>query len=151
MKERTKQRIEQLRELYNQSGIDQPISEEEFMIFAKQDKELMYYLKHLADPLWEMYLVSAKMVNTPWCESFAKSKSPSIQFDWSCLPAWCNSFIAMDKNKDWYCYNLEPKLPPVGTMFAGNGSKIPPHFAPKNFTGDFRDSLMKNPNKNPAK
>jgi hypothetical protein len=73
------------------------------------------------------------------------SKPLGIGFDWSCLPAWGNKYIAMDKSGIWYCYSAEPSLGQY--RFSGASCvQIPYEFSPENFKGDWKESLTKNPN-----
>ena len=70
-------------------------------------------------------------------------------FDWGCLSAWCNNWIAKDKNGVWYSYNDKPKL--CGEVyFPGENIyvRIHPDYCPKNSDKiDWEKSLFKNPNK----
>jgi hypothetical protein len=71
-----------------------------------------------------------------------------LEFDWKCLPAWCNDYIAMDKIGDWYTYSDEPEIKAVDWNWGeGLFCKIPKDYTPKNFKGTWKDSLFKNPNK----
>lgn len=72
-----------------------------------------------------------------------------LDFDWSCLPAWVNNYIAMDKDGSWYAYSMEPeKLTKLlSWRNPWDAILIPKNYIPKNFKGDWEDSLFKNPNK----
>lgn len=70
-----------------------------------------------------------------------------IDFDWSCLPAWADMYIAMDKNGDWASYPDSPVLDIEEEVWDTGGYFIllPTDYFPKGFTGDWTESLMKNP------
>lgn len=69
-----------------------------------------------------------------------------LDFDWSCLPAWCNKYIAMDSNGKWFSFNCVPFKNVGGWSSKDFYVRIPQEFAPKNFKGDWENSLFKNPN-----
>lgn len=68
-----------------------------------------------------------------------------VTFDWSCLPAWLN-WIAIDDDDEWYAY---PGMPSQSKRLSyWDGDKdllIPEDYAPKGYTGDWKDSLMQRP------
>lgn len=65
-----------------------------------------------------------------------------LDFDPSCLPVWVKH-IAMDKNDKWYCYADIPEIEENRWWGRpGNHIMIPEPYAPKNFTGDWKDSLF---------
>ncbi len=67
-----------------------------------------------------------------------------LDFDPSCLPAWAE-WIAMDLNGTWWWYCDDPR-PRGAVCYVGgedNCSIIPEEYAPKNFTGDWKDSVHK--------
>jgi hypothetical protein len=68
-----------------------------------------------------------------------------VTFDWSCLPAWMD-WIAMDDDDEWYAY---PGMPSQSKRLSyWDGDKdllIPEDYAPKGYTGDWKDSLMQRP------
>lgn len=68
-----------------------------------------------------------------------------LDFDWDCLPKWRNAYIAMDEDGGWYAFSNEPKQ---GSCYFYDHATtgIPKDYQPKNFTGDWTDSLFKNPN-----
>lgn len=73
-----------------------------------------------------------------------------LDFDWSCLPAWANNYIAMDQDGAWFAYSKNPeKRMELFAWRSGYGLAIliPEEYAPKNFKGDWENSLLKNPNK----
>lgn len=77
-----------------------------------------------------------------------KKKEFVLDFDWSNAPKWANKYISMDESGDWYVYSDYPEAN-RHTWYKRAGSaatKVPAEFAPKNFTGDWKDSLFKNPN-----
>lgn len=75
----------------------------------------------------------------------------SLNFDPDCLPAWAN-WIAMDKNKDWRWHRYKPKKPKENDFFwvepikwefkIGDCGRIPEDFVPKNFKGNWKESLF---------
>ena len=69
-------------------------------------------------------------------------------FDWGCLPAWANKYIAKDRDGSWCAYNEEPIKDVIDGMFDGsNYVDIPRKFKPTN--GDdieWENSILKNPN-----
>lgn len=72
-----------------------------------------------------------------------------LDFDWSCLPAWANEYIAMDESGVWCFYKIKPTL--KGEYWSTPDSSfytIPTEYAPKNFKGSWENSLYKNPNIN---
>lgn len=69
-------------------------------------------------------------------------------FDWGCLSAWCNDWIAKDKDGMWYSFNGKPKI--VSEMYAPEDTFDPIHddYCPKNSDKiDWEKSLFKNPKK----
>ena len=69
-----------------------------------------------------------------------------LDFDFGCLPAWAN-WIAMDKNKSWYCYENKPisvyeDFHNAGYIGGYRQAMIASEIAPK-FDGDWKDSLLK--------
>lgn len=125
MKERTKQRLEQMYKIY-MSGNNGGETFEVFSYLTKLDKVIYDFIKELPDEMWEEFM----SVYYPQKEDVV-----CVQFDWNCLPKWCNKYIRMDKHGDWYCYSEEPEISIV----------IPSNFAPKNYTGKWEDSLKANP------
>ena len=69
-------------------------------------------------------------------------------FDWGCLAAWCNDWIAKDGDGIWYSYNGKPKLS-SGVYIPENAfDQIHYDYCPKNSDKiDWEKSLFKNPNK----
>ena len=72
-------------------------------------------------------------------------------FDWNCLPAWCNSWIAMEDNGKWYCYEFKPIktksiIASEWKCVTGERYEIPSKFKPLRYSGTWDTSLMKNPN-----
>lgn len=74
-----------------------------------------------------------------------------LDFDWSCLPAWCNKYIAMDRGGEWFAYSMAPykssEYPIWCAQKREENALIPEDYTPKNFKGDWENSLFKNPNK----
>lgn len=71
-----------------------------------------------------------------------------LDFDPDCLPAWAE-WIAMDKNKDWRWHRYKPKkngffwVEPTKWEFkVGDCGRIPEDFIPKNFKGNWKESLF---------
>jgi len=78
----------------------------------------------------------------PWVEP--------LDFDWSCLPKWADRFIAMDEHKHrWCAYSNKPIQFEAIWIEQSRESTlwlvIPVNYAPKNYTGDWKDSLRMNP------
>ena len=69
-------------------------------------------------------------------------------FDWGCLSAWCNDWIAKDKDGIWYSFNGKPELLSE-IYFPGDAfTRIHSNYFPKNSDKiDWEKSLFKNPNK----
>lgn len=66
-----------------------------------------------------------------------------LDFDVSCLPAWSNRFISMDQSGFWWTSQNEPTRSDAGGGWITCGVKIPAEFAPKNYSGSWKDSLHK--------
>lgn len=70
-----------------------------------------------------------------------------LDFDWNCLPKWANKYIAADPRGNWFSSNSKITFVRWGlnnqTDILGY---IPKEYQPKNFTGNWEDSLFKNPN-----
>lgn len=69
-----------------------------------------------------------------------------LDFDWSCLPAWVNNYIAMDKDGRWFSFNCVPFKNVICWNSKDFYVRIPKEYTPKNFKGDWDKSLFKNPN-----
>ena len=68
-----------------------------------------------------------------------------VTFDWSCLAKWHN-WIGMSANGDWYALGGEPKLGRNYWIVGGHhATPIPSDYAPKNYPGNWRDSLFERP------
>lgn len=72
----------------------------------------------------------------------------SLEFDWDCLPKWRNGYIAMDADGVWYAYSNEPTQEGAWCCYHNDEAEIviPKEYQPKNYTGDWTDSVFKNPN-----
>jgi hypothetical protein len=73
-----------------------------------------------------------------------------LEFDWSCLPAWINEYIAMDEDGRWFAFSMMPEKKSAFQLWRKDGGDallISENYAPKNFKGSWEDSLFKNPNK----
>lgn len=88
-----------------------------------------------------------RLFNTEECviDLIEKWQDP-LDFDWGVLPPWCNKCVAMDKTGAWYAFSNEPKLCALGFYNHDVAIEIPKEYQPKNFTGDWTDSIFKNPN-----
>ena len=70
----------------------------------------------------------------------------ALDFDPYCLPKWADQWIAMDEGGGWYSYSISPEqdedykawISDLGVEF----SEIPVGFRPKNYKGDWKDSLF---------
>src|SRR5690606_38155903 len=69
-----------------------------------------------------------------------------LEFDWDCLPPWCNKYIAKNEDGTWYAYSNEPTQIPWGFYDGELEIEIPKDYQPKNYTGYLVDGLFKNPN-----
>lgn len=164
MKERTKQRLIELHNLYNKENPDAPISFEEFVFFIKStDHELYALIKDLPEILWDGFTremdkgkSAIKFLTPDEClkeleKLFSESENETIGFDWSCLPAWINDYIAMDRSGHWYSYSVKPVKSDENNAWAlaeeGIALVIQKEYIPKNYTGDWKDSVFANPNK----
>ncbi len=68
-----------------------------------------------------------------------------LDFDWDCLPTWCNNYIAKDSSGSWYCYSDLPNLEPGFLSASILLCKIPKEYSPI-WVGEVEKSLHKNPN-----
>lgn len=86
-------------------------------------------------------LIPEDRIIEPWIEP-----DPDLDFDWLSIPSWMK-FIAMDSGGDWFAYYEAPKHG-IATWRDQGGEVffIPSRYAPKNYTGDWKDSLRENPN-----
>lgn len=69
-----------------------------------------------------------------------------LDFDWDCLPYWCNKYVAKNKKGTWLAYSSKPKLCTVDFCNYDKKTVIPEEYQPKNYTGSWEDSVFKNPN-----
>lgn len=71
--------------------------------------------------------------------------------NWDALPAWCDYAIAMDEDRRWFSYNKVPakydELGAWGVIIESNLNyiTIPIGYSPKDYKGDWKDSLLINP------
>lgn len=63
-----------------------------------------------------------------------------LNFDPDCLPKLAK-WVAMDQRGNWYWFDHEPFYNGI-TWVANLRGEIHPKFAPKNFTGDWQESLF---------
>lgn len=69
----------------------------------------------------------------------------ALDFDPYCLPKWADKWIAMDADREWYCYSEKPAPDDHQiwcTDLGGKSPEIPLSFSPKNYKGDWKDSLF---------
>ena len=70
----------------------------------------------------------------------------SLDFDPYCLPKWADQWIAMDADGEWYSFSKNPAPDEDHqiwcTDLGGNSSEVPLSFSPKNYSGDWKDSLF---------
>ncbi len=94
------------------------------------------------DSIWRAYEnggiysngMSSLDIVSPWVEP--------LDFDWSHPAAWCH-WIAMDGSGAWFAYGEEPGMD--DGFWTGRCDRIPIRYAPKNFVGDWKDSLFERP------
>lgn len=150
MKARTAQRAEQLLKIFSNENKNEDISLDEFIAISKKDKEFWSIVKLTPEKVWNRFIEFSYKEKVPLEEQ-------QLDFDWDCLPKWCNDWIAMDEDGSWYSYNTKPRhdsysswlmeelmLCQIGELML---CQIGNDYAPKNYTGDWKDSLTKNPNK----
>ncbi len=68
-----------------------------------------------------------------------------LDFLWDCLPPWHNRYIAMNEDGAWYAYSNEPTQGVLDFYDYDAIIEIPKEYQPKNFTGNWTDSVFKNP------
>lgn len=136
MKKITKQRVTQLHELFTRDNPGEKISLKDFVSLLKyEDSELWIYIKLAACDDWYDFIEAISKPDV--------SKDEDIVFDWDCLPAWANNYIAMDEDGTWYCYCEKPKLKePYFYTEDKLTVDISPDYYPKNFKGNWKDSLF---------
>lgn len=89
------------------------------------------------------------LINSTTIYDIVSEWQEPLDFDWSCLPAWCNKYIIMNRSGNWYSYPYKPFFAEDSNVWCcdnGVTIKIPKQYRPKNFTGDCKDSLFENPN-----
>ena len=67
-----------------------------------------------------------------------------VEIPWSDYPTWCK-WVVMDSNSEWFGYGEKPKNDSF-EWFGHYGTKIHPDYYPRNFTGDWTESLFERPN-----
>jgi hypothetical protein len=66
-----------------------------------------------------------------------------IEIPWSDYPTWCK-WVAMDKDGRWFGYSDKPTQ--SCAIWSGDAVvKIHPDYTPRNFTGDWTESLFERP------
>jgi hypothetical protein len=68
----------------------------------------------------------------------------SIVIPWSDYPSWCN-WVAMDADGEWYYYDVKPEKTAAGWANGDFVNDLNPDYYPKNFTGDWTESLFERP------
>jgi hypothetical protein len=63
-----------------------------------------------------------------------------VEIPWSDYPTWCK-WVAMDEDGRWFGYEFEP-CKKVVTWSGDAVVKIHPDYTPRNFTGDWTESLF---------
>lgn len=103
MKAKTKERLKQLHAVYENVMPDQKgvVPEEEFVFLSRQDDEIYFFAKNAPDRIWDEFIKSMEKSNKV-VEKF--------KFDWSCLTAWYNDYIAMNEDGSWYSFTEMPVL-----------------------------------------
>lgn len=113
-------------------------SEPRTLIVITYENGYNSYLSVLSNGCFREHYESEIDVISEWIEP--------LDFDWDCLPAWSN-FIAMNEDGNWYHYSDKPCL--YYDFWSGfyRYGIIPLEYAPKNYTGDWKDSLHERPSK----
>lgn len=86
-----------------------------------------------------------RFINTKSQSSLISEWTEPLDFDPSCLPAWAN-WIVMIENGSWFWHQSQPDMYTEGYWVGGSidtKGYIPQQYAPKNYTGDWKDSLHK--------
>ena len=87
----------------------------------------------------------ADMSSPYWSEEFTDYTEPfKLDFDWSLMPKYCRS-ITMDENEDWNGHYQDPYKMNHTWDSDEHMFLIPIEYAPKNYTGDWKDSLFERP------
>jgi hypothetical protein len=66
-----------------------------------------------------------------------------VEIPWSDYPTWCK-WVAMESDGRWFGYEFEP-CKKVVTWSGDAVVKIHPDYTPRNFTGDWTESLFERP------
>ena len=69
-----------------------------------------------------------------------------VEIPWSDYPTWCKS-VAMDEDGEWYCYDSKPRAEISTWINEDFVNAIHPNYTPRNFTGDWTESLFERPQK----
>jgi hypothetical protein len=64
-----------------------------------------------------------------------------VEIPWSDYPSWFK-WIAMDKDGEWFGYGSKP----ISWGDNDDATNIHPDYTPRNFTGDWTESLFERPN-----
>ena len=67
-----------------------------------------------------------------------------VEIPWSDYPTWCK-WVAMDDDGEWYCYDSKPKVALSTWINEDFVNNIHPDYTPRNFTGDWTESLFERP------
>ena len=75
------------------------------------------------------------------------SEWSDVEIPWEDYPTWCN-WVAMDKNGLWFAYSIEPRcIDATDRWTVGGAYFIPSEYAPKGFSGDWKESKFERPKK----
>jgi hypothetical protein len=66
-----------------------------------------------------------------------------VEIPWSDYPTWCK-WVAMDKDGRWSLFNEKPRLV-HGCWYLQTYINVHPDYTPRNFTGDWTESLFERP------
>jgi hypothetical protein len=67
-----------------------------------------------------------------------------VEIPWSDYPTWCK-WVAMDKDGEWYGFDYKPKEGLASWINSDFANNIHPDYHPRNFTGDWTESLFERP------
>ena len=71
----------------------------------------------------------------------------ALDFDPYCLPKWADKWIAMDADGEWYSFSKKPMPDEDYKLWCsdlgGESSEISVSFRPKNYKGEWKDSLFR--------
>jgi len=67
-----------------------------------------------------------------------------VEIPWSDYPTWCK-WVAMDADGEWCCYDSKPNASLSTWINEDFVNIIHPDYCPRNFTGDWTESLFERP------